>query len=117
MEKPKPRIFKVMDHQTDHELIERAMPEAMKQRAQLDLPEARSRFLRHYNRSRLALASKSPVLSQWEACAPVAEPADSDLFANWLNMQSHKSMAIRGAPIINLKRPLVINMMIAPDEF
>ena len=116
MEKPKPRIFKIMDHQTDHDLVERAMPEALKNRAQLEVPQVRARFLRHYNRSRLALASKSPALSHWEACAPVAEPADSDLFANWLNTQSHKSMAIRGAPIINLKRPLVINMMIAPDD-
>ena len=117
MEKSKPRIFKVQDHQTDYEVIERAMPEALKNRAQLEIPEVRTKFLRHYNRSRLALASKAAVVDHWEACAPVSEPADTDLFANWINMQSHKSMAIKGAPIINLKRPLIINMMLAPDNF
>jgi len=106
-----------MDHQTDHELVERAMPEAMKNRAQLELPEVRARFLRHYNRARLALASKSEVLSHWEPCMPVSEPADSDLFGNWLNTQAHKSMAIKGAVILDFKRPLVINMMIAMDSF
>ena len=106
-----------MDHQTDHDLVERAMPEAMKNRAQLELPEVRARFLRHYNRSRLALASKSPVLTNWEACLPVSEPADTDLFGNWLNTQAYKSMAIKGAVILDFKRPIVINMMIAPDSF
>ena len=106
-----------MDHQTDHDLVERALPEAKKNRAQLELPEARARFLRHYNRSRLALASKSEVLSHWDTCIPTSEPADTDLFANWINTQAHKSMAIKNATILDTKRPLVINMMLAPNSF
>ena len=116
-EKPKPRIFKIKDHHEDHLVVEEAMPEAIRNRAQLELPQVRERFLRHYNRHRLAMASKTEVMNHWDVITPKTEPADSDLFANWLNTQANKSMAIKDALILDFKRPLVMHMMIIPDNF
>ena len=117
LERPKPKIFKVKDHHQDHLVVEEAMPEAIKNRAQLELPEGRARFLRHYNRHRLAMASQTEVLDQWDLITPKSEPNDGDFFANWLNTLSNKSMAIKDAIILDFHRPLVMHMMIIPNNF
>ena len=93
------------------------MVEAKKNRAQLDQIEVKQRFLRHYNRERLALAGKCDVLKDWDVVIPKSEPAESDLLANWLNTQANKSMAIKDGLILDFKRPLVINMLLAPNNF
>ena len=93
------------------------MPEAIKNRAQLEIPQGRARFLRHYNRFRLALASQTSALNHWDIITPKSEPCDQDMFANWLNTLSNKSMAIKDAVILDFHRPLVMHMMLIPDNF
>ena len=116
-ENSRPKIFKIWDHQTDHQLVEEAMPEAQKSRAQLELPEVRARFLRHYNRNRIELAGTTEMLNNYDVITPKTEPSDTDMFANWLNSLTNRSMAIAGAPILDFKRPLVIDLILAPDYF
>ena len=93
------------------------MEEAIKNRAQIDLPDGRARFLRHYNRNRLAMASTLDVMANYDVITPKTEPSDTDMFPNWLNTLSNKSMALRSEPFLTFKRPLVIDMVIAPNHF
>ena len=93
------------------------MEEAIKNRAQLGNPDTRTRFLRHYNRNRLALASTLEVTNNYDLITPKTEPSDTDLFPNWLNTLANKSMAVRAAPILTFKRPLIIDMIVAPNHF
>ena len=112
-----PKIFKVWDHTEDHVIVEEAMEEAIKNRAQLDIPLGRTRFIRHYNRNRLAMASTLDIMTNYDVITPKTEPADTDMFPNWLNTLANKSMALRSAPILTFKRPLVMDMIIAPNNF
>ena len=112
----KPRLFKVFDHQEDHLLVEEAAPEARKNNIKLDLPDLKKRFLRHYYRERLALAGTVPVLKSWDALPPKTEPVDDELLPNWLNTQGIKSLGVRDGLMLDLKRPIEIDMILVPNE-
>ena len=113
----KPRLFKIWDHQTDQAIVDKSAQTAAAQKVDLKNPEVRARFLKHYNRARLALAGKANVFQQWETITAKTEPAENDLFSNWLNALAMKSMAIQNELLLDFKRPLVIHMMLAPNSF
>lgn len=96
--------------------MEEAIPEASKNNVKLDRIEVRKRFLRHYHRERLAMASNLPMLKEWEALPYKSEPLDDEVMANWLNTQAVKSLAVSNGLIIDFKRPVEIDMILLPDD-
>ena len=112
----KPRLFKVHDHEEDHRIVEEAFPEATKNNIKLDRLDVKNRFLKHYHRERLAMASTLPILKDWDPLPPKTEPVDDELLANWLNTQAIKSVAASNGLIINLQRPIEIDMILVPDQ-
>ena len=112
----KPRIFKVFDHQPDHTLVEEAIEAAASTTVNLNSTENRSLFLKAYNRKRLALASTSKALKNWSVMPGRSEPADTDIFANWLNTQSNLSLASDSGIILDFKRPIILDLIIIPDK-
>ena len=117
MDHVKPKLFKILDQQDDEQVIKRALKEAKEKRANIDQPEVAKRFLKHYNRARLALASTSKALKGWETIEPKSEPQDQDLFANWLNSLAFKAVASTNKIILDFKRPLTVHMMLIPKKF
>ena len=97
-------------------MVEEAFPEATKNNIKLDRTDVRDRFLRHYHRERLALASSLPILKEWDSLPPKSEPADDEPLATWLNTQAIKSLAAANGLIIDFKRPIEIDMIIVPDS-
>ena len=93
------------------------MVNARKSNAKLDVPEVKNRFLKHYNRQKLAIASRSKALLHCKPMEMKAEPNDSDLFANWINAWSFKVGANKDAMIVDFKRPIIINMILVPNCF
>ena len=96
--------------------MEEAFPDATKNNIKLDRSDVRKRFLRHYHRERLALASNLPMLKEWDALPPKTEPLDDEVVSNWLNTQAVKSLAASNGLIIDLKRPIEIDMILLPNE-
>ena len=112
----KPRLFKVHDHQEDHLLVEEAIPDATKNNVKLDRIDVRKRFLRHYHRERLAMASNLPMLKEWDPLPAKTEPLDDEVMSNWLNTQAVKSLAVSNGLILDFKRPVEIDMILLPNE-
>ena len=96
--------------------MEEAIPEATKNNIKIDRIDVRKRFLRHYHRERLAMASNLPLLKDWDALPFKSEPLDDEVMANWLNTQAVKSLAVTNGLIIDFKRPVEIDMILLPDE-
>ena len=97
-------------------MVEEAFPEASKNNIKLDRTDVRDRFLRHYHRERLALASSLPVLKDWDSLPPKSEPADDEQLSTWFNTQAIKSLAASNGLIIDFKRPIEIDLIILPDQ-
>ena len=113
----RPKFFKVWDHQPDHTLVEEATDKARQAGMRLDSAENRNLFLKAYNRKRLALASVSKALKDWDCIEPRTEPADTDILSNWLNSQSVNAVGVQSEINLDFKRPLVFDMIFIPDRF
>ena len=113
----KPKIFKVLDHQSDEALLDLATKRAQKAKIDISSPEKKALFLKAYNRKRLALAGVSKALKSWEVMPSRTEPTDSEPLAYWLNRQANKALSVTEGVTIDFRRPLEFDMILIPDKF
>ena len=62
------------------------------------------------------MASTIEALKRWDPLPEKSEPVDEEVFANWLNTQSVKSLATKDGLMLDFKRPVEVDMILVPNE-
>ena len=119
--KPKPKPFKILNHETKDEILNRLKPIADQQWKDHSTPLSKNikdyseRTIWLYNRAMLSAAEVLPVFKYFDSIQPAMVPKDSMLVREWLHVQHASALKRKGARV-DFSAPLEFDVCIIPDQ-
>ena len=117
---PKPKPFKIWNHEKSEDILSRLAPLAEEQwkdhptKLSKNILDYSERVMWMYDRAKLAHAEKLPVFEYFDSIIPATVPKDTMSVRAWLNLQHTSAFKKHGARV-EWSAPLEFDVCIVSD--